>query len=130
MYHSGLTFYWPDDLQVDSVTRAFVHYGVWLRLPYRSRTGQLFRFAAGKDFEVWVHNRYSIPEGSTFEDRMTEDRKRGLRGFDHYWSEVLLIISTPDVPDDAFEEIRKGSGAVPTEKNVFAALRYFNDLYW
>jgi len=44
MVHRIGVFVAPNDFDLTSITREWVHFAVWLRLPFRIRTGKLYRF--------------------------------------------------------------------------------------
>jgi hypothetical protein len=123
MIHQSATCLSPDDFDVKTTTPECVHYAALLRLPFRLRTGKIFRFRPTDErFEVWVHNRYLIPEGATdfpqFAKQLQAAQEDGLPG---PWSEAIVFLPDPYLADDTVKLIREGRGGVPMSRNAFRA---------
>lgn len=100
-----------------------------LRLPFRFRTGKLYRFqVTGENpFEVWILNRFLIPEDSDHNDWLPRLHATGINGYSPLWSEAIVFVPDPHVSEEVIDALRKGEAKIPSEKNLFRTQAAFNE---
>ncbi len=120
-----------DEFDFASTREENVRFGFVLDLPFRIRLGDLYRHSfsfRGKAFEVVLHNKYSIPPGTTYE-QVFRDR----RSYSDLWSSVLVIVSQPQVSPEALDAVRRWvpkEGETPPiggHGSTFAAMEALNN---
>ena len=127
--HSNLVFVTPDDFDTATVASDAVHFAVRLRLPFRFRTGKLFRFLVTdeKPFQLWIYNRFQIPHGTGSFEWLKQFRATAGAGWAGLWSEAVVFIPDPFLKDDTVSAIQQGNGVVPSEQNLFRTLTALNE---
>ncbi|MCE9507848.1 MAG: hypothetical protein K8R48_05985 [Alphaproteobacteria bacterium] len=132
--HVGAPFYWPEDFNINAITKKNVRIAAWLKLPFRYRTGDLFHLdideSAGID--IWIYNRFPIPEGESYEKTHQRLHEAGYkRGVDYPrdHSEAIIILKNPQVTSLRQENLTSDDGFSPPAVQLpyFRVLQILNE---
>ena len=118
-----------DDFDVKTSTADAVRFAVVLTLPFRIRTGKLFKAPSiDSEIEIWLCNNFDIPEGT---DSLEIIKKRPAGhsvGWSYLWTEALVIVNHPKVLQEEVDKLKTGTTkGVNLSRNVFIALSALNE---
>ncbi len=130
----SFAFIIPDSLDLSTVAAAYVRTAFILRLPFRVRTGVLFRLTLDSSFEVVFRNSLDIPHTTTSNDvfKLTWVGSK-VRPKQDFLTEVMIVDRHPSVDDAAAKRIAEcfqqgDSEALPGhDKRLFRAFEALND---
>ena len=130
----SFVFFAPDTLDLNTVGAGYARTAFILRLPFRVRTGMLFRLSVDSSFEVVFRNNLDIPHTTTTDDlsKLTWVGTK-LRPKDEFLTEVMIIDRNPPVDEATAkqfaERLQQANGeAMPGYNNrLFQAFEALND---
>jgi hypothetical protein len=131
---TSFVFTVPDELDLSTVGAGFVRTAFIVRLPFRVRTGQLFKLTMDSGFEVVSRNKIDIPHGTTLDamQKLMWIDKR-IRPREEFYTEAMIIDRTPRVDEATAKRIvdwlqKEGTDAMPGhEYRYFDSLTSLND---
>ena len=129
MVHTSAVFS-CDDFDVETLTADAVRFAVVLTLPFRVRTGKLFKAPSiDGETEIWLRNNFDIPEGTDFREIIRKRPDNHSTGWSYLWTEALIIVNHPKIQHEEVNKLKGGTTkGVNLSRNVHTAIEAINEL--
>lgn len=116
----------PDNFDLSTITAGCLRTAFILRLPFRIRTGRLFRLPVDSAFEVVFRNKLDIPTGTTSDEiRALMWIGERFRPREEFFTEALVIDRKPKVNDQTAKQLAEWATKETADTMPDCGMRYF-----